>query len=423
LASFKSAVVYVAAMIIIKSLAGLAALKVQASFLLPAGFAVLSQFATISGLVTNISNAAVTTGMTVLLARAEDSFSTNRIIRSGQVFSLGLSCIISIGCVIMFFYETRVISISPLPRYLFLILAAAPWLITQSSIVQARLTSSFQLNRFSKLSNGSVIGVALLIISLTFYFGLTGSALAVAIGPMLTAIILLWFAAEKYQDSGTVLPAGSRIRDIVELFRYAAAMLVSICAIPLSHILIRESLLNSASAKQAGFWSGTVRVSDIYMQFFGMLLIFYILPKIASQTKDVDSRRLFFRYLGLLALLAMAVLALVYVLRGFIVMLALAPEFRPVIGLLRLQLLGDFFRIVLSFFFWFSYGQNLRILAAAEEVLQALLFYLFFSVIINRIDAQGAVVAHCFASMTNVVITGLCLLFVLYRRGIKNGPS
>jgi hypothetical protein len=97
-------------------------------------------------------------------------------------------------------------------------------------------------------------------------------------------------------------------------------------------------------------------------------------------------------------------------------LLALAPEFKPTIELLKIQLPADFFRILLSFFFWFSYGQNMRILAATEEVLQACLFYLFFKVLSISNDAQGAVEAHLLASAVNTIIIGGCLWATLSKR-------
>lgn len=406
----------VAAMMIIKSLAGLAALKVQASQLLPASFATLSQFMTVAGLVTNVSSAAITTGMTVLLARTLSAAATVQLIRTGQVFAIGLSCLISFVCVMLFFFGTDLISISPLPRYLFLILAAAPWLITQSSIVQARLTSSFHLNLISKLSNVSAIATALLIIALTFAFGLTGSAIAVAIGPMLAASILLLFSADKRLADGVPPADGHPARHIWELLRFSAVMLVAIAAVPMSQLIVRESMMSVGAIEQAGFWSSAVRLSDVYMQFFGLLLMSYVLPKISARTAPVETKRMFVKYLGYLSLVGAVALAMVYVLREQIVVLALAPEFRPTIGLMPSQLTGDFFRIVLSFFFWFAYGQNLRVLAATEEVFQACLFYSFFGLLDGRNDARGAVEAHLFASATNAVIIGACLLFVLSRR-------
>lgn len=408
--------IYVAVMMIIKSLAGLAALKVQASLLLPGSFAVLSQFMTVAGLVTNISSAAITTGMTVLLARTASAASAMQLIRTGQVFAIGLSCLISIICIVLFFFGTDLISISPLPRYIFLILATAPWLITRSSIVQARLTSSFHLGLFAKLSNGSAIAVALLIIGFTFAFGLTGSAIAVAVGPMLAASILLLFSAGKRLSEGAPRAHEHHARDFLELLRFSAAMLVAISAVPISQLIVRESMMSAGAIEQAGFWSSAVRLSDVYMQFFGLLLMSYVLPKISAQSAMIETMRMFVKYLGYLSLVGAVALAMVYVLREHVVVLALAPEFRPTIGLMPSQLTGDFFRIVLSFFFWFAYGQNLRVLAAAEEVFQAFLFYAFFRLGDGSNVAQVAVEAHLFASATNTAIIGASLWFVLSRR-------
>jgi PST family polysaccharide transporter len=416
LLNFRAAVFFVAAMMIIKSLAGLAALKVQASLLLPGSFAVLSQFMTVAGLITNVSSAAITTGMTVLLARSASVASTMQLIRTGQAFAVGLSCLISIVCVVLFFFGTDLLSIDPLPRYLFLVLAAVPWLVTRSSIAQARLTSSFHLNRFATISNGSAIAVAALTIAFTFAFGLTGSAIAVAIGPMVAASILLLLSADKALPDAAHRARDHDARNILELLRFSSVMLMAISAVPLSQLVVRESMISAGANEQAGYWSSAVRLSDVYMQFFGLLLMSYVLPKISAQSAAAESKRMFAKYLGYLSLIGAVSLTTVYVLREQIVVLALAPEFRPTIGLMPSQLGGDFFRIILSFFFWFAYGQNLRVLAAAEEVFQAFLFYAFFTLGHGHNVAQGAVEAHLFASATNTAIIGSCLLFVFLRR-------
>jgi O-antigen/teichoic acid export membrane protein len=408
--------VFIAVIMLVKSLAGLFALKIQATLLLPASFAVLSQFMTISGLVVNISSAAITAGMTVLLARADATARIRQLIRTGEIYSAGLSATISIVCVILFFFGSDVINIKPLPQYFYLLLAVSPWFITKSSIAQARLTSSYQLNRYTKLSSASSIIASLLIVLLTFYFGLMGSALAVVIGPILAAIILLVYVPNKIENNVVNNSLNTKSNDIYELFRFSAAMLFAVFAVPLSQILVRGNMVNVGAAEQAGFWSASVRLSDVYMQFFGLLLTFYILPKIASETKNNDSKKVFFHFLKRLSLLAVFVLPIVYALREIIIALILAPEFVSVAGLMKTQLLGDFCRIILSFFFWFSYGQNLRILAVVEEALQGGLFYVLYLINQNSNYAERAVQAHFHASLINMIVIGAILLLVLSKR-------
>jgi O-antigen/teichoic acid export membrane protein len=408
--------VFIAVIMLVKSLAGLFALKIQATLLLPASFAVLSQFMTISGLVVNISSAAITAGMTVLLARADATARIGQLIRTGEIYSAGLSATISIVCVILFFFGADTINIKPLPQYVYLLLAVSPWFITKSSIAQARLTSSYQLNRYTKLSSASSIIASLLIVLLTFYFGLMGSALALVIGPILAAIILLVYVPNKIENNVANNSLNIKSNDIYELFRFSAAMLFAVFAVPLSQILVRGNMVNVGAAEQAGFWSASVRLSDVYMQFFGLLLTFYILPKIASETKNNDSKKVFFHFLKRLSLLAVFVLPIVYALREIIIALILAPEFVSVAGLMKTQLLGDFCRIILSFFFWFSYGQNLRMLAVVEEALQGGLFYALYLINQNSNYAERAVETHFYASLINMIVIGAILLLILSKR-------
>lgn len=416
LLSIRSAMLFFAAMIVIKSLVGLIALKVQASILAPSSFAILSQFMTIANLVTNISSAAVITGMTVLLARSESQADVGHLIVAGEWFSAGVSCVISLSCVILFVFGKTLINISPLPAYLYLILAISPWLITRSSIAQARLTSAYRLDQFAKLSNVSVITVAGLIIVLTLYFGLLGGAIAAAVGPMIAATILLLFAANKPFSRDTAGAAPKRVKHVRELLQFSSAMLVAVCAVPISHLLVRDSMVGAGAIEQAGFWSSTVRLSDVYMQFFGLLLTAFILPKISSQAAQSQSTRLFGAYLGRIALTAAAIISIVLVLREYLVALALAPEYGATASLLKTQLPADFLRVVLSFFFWFAYGQNLRVLAATEEILQACLFFMIFKFGYQGADAQGAVSAHLIASLINTLIVGTWLWLTLSKR-------
>lgn len=408
--------VFIAVIMVVKSLAGLFALKIQATLLLPSSFAVLSQFMTISGLVVNISSAAITAGMTVLLAREDATSRIKQLIRTGEIYSAGLSTVISIACVLLFLFGTDLINIKPLPQYFYLLLAVSPWLITKSSIVQARLTSSYQLNRYTKLNSVSSILASLLIVALTFYFGLNGSVLAVIVGPIFAAIILIVYAPNKIDKNITDSSLDIKSNDIYELFRFSAAMLFAVFAVPLSQILVRGNMVNAGAAEQAGFWSASVRLSDVYMQFFGLLLTFYVLPNIASRTKGNDSSKAFFHFFGRLLVLAFFALLIVYVLREIIITLILAPEFTSVAGLMSTQLLGDFCRIILSFFFWFSYGQNLRILAVLEEALQGGLFYMIYLINQNSNYAERAVQAHFCASLINMIVIGAILLLILSKR-------
>lgn len=413
----KSAMLYVGIIMFIKSLAGLAALKVQALLILPEGFAALGQFMTITGLVSNISSAAITTGMTVLLSRANAGEELNQTIRSGQIFAAILSCLISFCCLLLFFLGAGSLGMASLPRYLFLILAVAPWLITRSSIVQAQLTSSYQLNVFAKLNNASAVTVAFSIIVLTYFYGVTGSAIAVAVGPIVVAGFLIVFGSEKSSGRSIVGLPNSRNGDIRELAKFSMAMLVAVCAVPISHILIRSGMANEGLVEQAGYWSAVVRLSDIYMQFFGLLLTFYVLPKISSKKSLVEIKSQFLSHLGRLACLAIGVLCVVYVLREHLVSIALSSEFWPVTQLLPIQLAADFFRIILSFFFWFLYAHNMRTLAALEEVVQATSFWLLAFMGFSASGAQGIIYAHLFASIfTMVVIGGYLFMFLLRSR-------
>ena len=240
--------------------------------------------------------------------------------------------------------------------------------------------------------------------------------MAVIIGPIFAAIILVVYVPNEIEKSVTNDSLDIKGNDIYELFRFSAAMLFAVFAVPLSQILVRGHMVDAGAAAQAGFWSASVRLSDVYMQFFGLLLTFYILPNIASKTKSNDSNKVFFHFLVRLSVLAIFVLFIVYALREIIVALILAPEFVSVTGLMKTQLLGDFCRIILSLFFWFSYGQNLRMLAVIEEALQGGLFYALYLINQNSNYAERAVQAHFYASLINMFVIGAILLLIISKR-------
>jgi|GEM_PF-6594678 len=401
-------------MIAVKSVAGLLVLKVQAAFLLPALFAVLSQFSTMVGLVSNVSSATITTGMTVLMSRKKEPDYLLELVRAGILFSYGISFLISLACIILFFSNQSIFNIHPLPKGLLLILAITPWFVTRSSIVQAHLTSSYRLQLVSKLNNISVLVVAFCSILAIYFAGLLGGAIAIAFGQILTSLVIIL----GVKETGLLKLKGSvnTSKYIKELFRFSFAMIIAICAVPISQLVIRGSLLSIGMEDQAGYWSSSVRLSDVYMQFFGLLLTFYVLPKLSSYKNANESFNGFLRYLFGISLLAVLLLSTVYFFRSYIVMYVLDLSYRPVIDLLAYQLLGDFFRVILSFCFWFSYSHELRLLAIVEEVLQGVLFYIYFLYLPNPVDANHTVQAHLAASLTNLIIIGQILICILWRR-------
>ncbi|GAA4314724.1 hypothetical protein [Nibribacter koreensis] len=135
------------------------------------------------------------------------------------------------------------------------------------------------------------------------------------------------------------------LQDLGKFLLMAIAMLVGG---KLAEFLVREMAIQHFSLHETGMWQAVAKVSDSYTLVYTSVLGMVYYPRIAALLHQEENdlrkyvRTIFFTLTPLIA----AGLALVWLLRRFLLLLFFNDEFLPAQSLFEYQLLGDFLKMV-----------------------------------------------------------------------------
>lgn len=120
---------------------------------------------------------------------------------------------------------------------------------------------------------------------------------------------------------------------------------VSASLLPISQMLLRGYVISEISATEAGWWEAMNRISNMYLMVITTSFSVYYLPQLSELTDKKELRNEIFRSYKVIIPCLLAGLAIVYLLRHFVIRLLFTPEFLPMENLFIWQLGGDFFKI------------------------------------------------------------------------------
>jgi O-antigen/teichoic acid export membrane protein len=188
------------------------------------------------------------------------------------------------------------------------------------------------------------------------------------------------------------------------ILKFSSMALLSAVIIPMTLMLIRNSIVAHYSIDEAGIWDGVNKLSSFYMLIFSSGLSLYYMPKLASLKTDEEFKDELKSYFKIFVPLFVIMLIVVFLLKGFIIDFAFTTEFSRIKGVLIWQLLGDLLRIMTLAF---GYQIVAKAMIKKYFILEITfnLLYLFLSYYLVRVSSfEGALQAYFFANL---------LLFVL----------
>lgn len=255
---------------------------------------------------------------------------------------------------------------------------------------------------------GNLIGVLLSAV-LIWQTGLDGALLALALYPALLFIFSFYhvqrhfpyfsFLKLKYFDASL----------LKGLLSYSLMSLVTAILGPVIIIAIRNNIIQTTGANDAGYWDAITRISTFYLMFASTLLTVYFLPKLSIANTNTETKTVFYNYFKSIVPLYAAGLVVIYLLRFFIIKLLFSNEFLPMANLFLWQLAGDFFKIcslILGFEF---FAKKMTKAFIVTEVISFCLLFASSKILIAKYGSEGAVMAHAFTYL--LLLIGMALFF------------
>lgn len=313
------------------------------------------------------------------------------------------ACLRWVAILLAFTMPVVCLGAQPLAEWLFAD-ASYAWLIVAAGLVlplavcntllASVLNGKQQYRRFVALSMVSVVVATCLMLGLIMLWGLEGALLAAAVFSGLSGGIMLtgtlrqpWFRLRYW--IGTVDRQHLR-----KVGGYVAMAATSALCVPLSHMLVRNTLVSEVGWTEAGHWQAVYKISEVYLGVITMALSTYYLPKL-STLNGIEAIRAEIRLVARVVMPVVTVLALgIYLLRDVAISVLFTGEFRQARDLFGLQLIGDVVKI-LSWLYAFpmvSRGATRWFIGA--EVLFAATFPLMAWLLVPHFGVQGANIAY-----------------------------
>ena len=391
-------------MAVVRIATTLAIVKVLSVTFGPEAFGSLSHVIGISALFYMFAGGGVANGLIRNVAAESSSPGQYAWLAAASGISMASAFLLGAICIILAVWGGSNVMMDAELAPLFLVIGVSQLFVGFGNIAFAFLSGLGKIKAFS-LANaiGSLVAAALVLAAVQV-FGLQGAYIAVAILPLPPAllgigVLVLDNAPRKLRDAPV---EGKRVRDLI---RFSIAMLVGVLSVPMVQAAMRVGMAEQSGLESVGQWQAVARISDAYMQVFGVLFINLVLPQLSRVTGDTR-RALAARLAAGLILLFMAGSAVYYLLRDQVILFAFSPEFLPAADLVLTQSLGDLLKIAIWIVVYtYVAGGLVRVMIGAELV-QAALTMLMFVILAPAAREAAAVQAHA----TACFITLVCLI-------------
>ena len=403
--SHRMAIAMLVGMMAIRMGVMLLVIKVLSTLFGPSQFGALTQIMGVSAIFYSLAGGGVTNGLIRYVAAERAAPPRLQWLAAAAaicIVSSGVLALVSIG---LYFFGAQTIFLDPALAPVFLVIGAAQIVVGAGNVALSYLSGKGELGHFA-LANVAGNLVALLVtLTLALAAGYAGASYGAAIlplGPALLGIAMLVFTRTSLR-----LPR-PRWPQMAALLKFAAVMVIAATAVPLAQLYLRPQLAGSDGWAQVGYWQAISRLSDAYMQVFGVLFINLLLPRLAAtsgRARTTVLLQLGGSYIGLFLLGAAGLL----VLQNVVVRVAFSPEFGPAMAFIPAQLTADFAKIAALVFIYYFLARGTVWIQGAAELFQAGATIALYLVLQPALGPLGVVVAQAIACV--VLLLALAAIF------------
>jgi O-antigen/teichoic acid export membrane protein len=323
---------------------GLAVIKALSFILGPAQFGTLTQIIGVSTMFYAFAGGGVTNVVIRYASDVQEDGERRRWLAASLTVGAASSILLALIAGMLYKSGTKAVFGDAALANVFLGIAAAQALIGVGNILLAYASGAGDLKTFATANILGTAAWALLTVVATLMFGFPGAVWSMILTPACPALFILWLLWRPLRPVWPLLAKVDR-EQARQLLAASGLMVLAICALPAAQTVIRADLAARDSWHEVGLWQSVARLSDAYMQVFGVMAVNLLLPRLLVRP-EAGSRNAELRRTGgtMLALFACGAVVL-YSIGGHVIRLAYSAEFLPATVYLVPQLVGDFAKV------------------------------------------------------------------------------
>lgn len=385
----------------IRVIAGFIITKIVAVYIGPSGMAIVGQLNNFIGIINSVASAGIQSGVVKYTAEYCNDIQIKQKIWS-TAFRISFILVLPMVIAIIIFSDYISIKLLQTSEYssILIIFALSLVFFVFNGLLISILNGQGEIKKLTVINIlGNIIGLiatVLLVIKYQLYGALLAGVISQPIIFLVSILIVLrsnWFKLYMFLSS-------MDREYIIKLLKYSAMAIVSGTLNPLSHIYIRNYIVEKLGWDQAGYWQAIWKISEVYLMIITTTLSIYYLPKLSSlKDKKALKEELIYGYKIIMPVVSMMALG-IYIFRNMIIKILFTKDFAPMEELFLFQLLGDVVKIASWLLGYIMVAKAMTRLFIISEILFTLSFVGFVVIFINLFGLIGVtlgyLVNYCF---------------------------
>lgn len=405
---------YITSATLVRALNGLMVLKILALHANPAEFGQLSQIMGVIAFSGMLAGGGIGNGLTRQLAANLNAADQYRWL--GAAFKIYMVTSAAIAIFLMVASGQLAGWLVADSRYalVFVCLAVGQAIVGAANLAQSIAAARADYLLILRMSTiGAVAGV--LVVGVGVWFGgIIGGAIALVINAAFPGLVAITVKRHSLLLLVGRVREGVVYGDVVTLLKYASVALIGAASLSLSQIASRNLVGQSLGWDAVGLWQVVVRISDVYMQLISVLVMAYVLPRLAKYSNFRSMHSTFLRACGAICGVFIVGAVAVYLARNMIIPLLFSTTYLPATELLPFQLIGDFFRVVAVFLSVALMARGLTKMSMVYEASQGILTFILTAALLGHTGFAAPLQAYC---LTYAIL--LMLLAYFYMKCLR----
>ena len=229
---------------------------------------------------------------------------------------------------------------------------------------------------------------------LIYYYNTFGALISLVLAPVFVFFVSLFYLKNVITISDVFSFSSFDLSVVKNLSEYVLMALVSGVIGSFVLLEIRTDVLEITGLQHAGIYEGLQRISSYYLLFVSSIIAIYFYPKLAESNSN--TKAIIINYLKTIIPIFAIGLALIYVLRTFIIQVLFSAEFDTMESLFLWQLLGDLLKATSLIFGTILIAKKQTKVFIITEIVSLLIMYYSTNWMLHAIGIDGIVMAHTF---------------------------
>jgi PST family polysaccharide transporter len=194
---------------------------------------------------------------------------------------------------------------------------------------------------------------------------------------------------------------------LMRVFKFTLVMAITGALGALQQVYMRNFIIKDLNLTwvDVGHWQALLKISEINLSFIGLTMISLYLPSISETTQSLELRKVSHWYLKQVFLVVVVVCTLVGLAAPLVLRLIYSQEFAFLGPLLKIQLLGDIFKLCSWIFTYFILSKLKLSLFLSVEICSLILLTALGVFISRKFMIDGLVYAQAMTSFIMFIIT------------------